>query len=118
MHFKPVFLGVLLATSALSFTAANAAVDPAYNGNVKAPVVTDHGRVAAASRDVGTHSAKKVEAERQAAKSRVENRQKTIQKKNTQLHEKVQAKNSAVQHHANNVNSSKEKQQELFPPKK
>lgn len=117
MHFKPVFLGALLATSALSFTAANAAVDPVYNGNVKAPV-TDHGRVEATSHDIGTHSAKKVEAERQAAKSHAENHQKTVQKKNTQLHEKVQAKKSAVKHHANNVNSSKEKQQELFPPKK
>ncbi|WP_304164130.1 hypothetical protein [Lonsdalea britannica] len=118
MHFKPVFLGVLLATSALSFTAANAAVDPAHEGNPMSPVVTNHGRVESANHAANTHAAKKLEAERQEAKSRAENRQKAVQKKNNQIHEKVQAKNSAAEHHVNKINTEKEKQQALFPPKK
>lgn len=114
MHFKPVFLGVLLATSALSFTAANAAVDPAHEGNPMAPVVANHGRVESANHAANTHSAKKLEA----AKSRAESHQKAVQKKNNPMHEKVQTKNSAAEHHVNKMNTAKEKQQELYPPKK
>ncbi|MFP1824896.1 hypothetical protein [Lonsdalea quercina] len=117
MHFKPVFLGVLFATSALSYTAANAAVESAH-GNSVAPVITDPGRIEAASHDVGTHSAKKAEAGREAAKAHAESRQKAVQKKNNQLHEKAKTKKSTIAHHENKVNSFKEKQQELFPPKK
>lgn len=120
MHFKPVFLGVLLATSALSYTAANAAVDPAHAGSptAPAPVVTNHGHIKSANPAAGTHSAKKLEAKRQADLSRAESRQKTGQAKNSQMHEKVQAKNSAADHQLNKMNSAKEKPQELYPPKK
>ncbi|AXW88118.1 hypothetical protein AU509_02050 [Lonsdalea britannica] len=83
-----------------------------------APVVANHGRVESANHAANTHSAKKLEAERQAAKSRAESHQKAVQKKNNPMHEKVQAKNSAAEHHVNKMNTAKEKQQELYPPKK
>ncbi|OSN01468.1 hypothetical protein AU490_16040 [Lonsdalea populi] len=111
MHFKPIFLGVLLATSVLGCSAANAA-DESVHGNPIASVVTSQSRAASAD-----HTAKKLEVEREAANSRAESRQKAVQKKNNDMQEKVKTKNSAAKHHANNVNSAKEKPQELYPPK-